>query len=97
MQVHNENGSVMMSSSPAKAVRAKAQNPGPSVSAGKQREKRIRQQCHTDNSINMNMLDVETTIINNTFSSKPITWVQDNKPFFKAEEQRWKDIQLIVF
>ena len=88
MQVHNENGSVMMSSSPAKAVRAKAQNPGPSVSAGKQRKKRIRQQCHTDNSISMNMLDVETTIINNTFLSIPITWVQDNKPFFKAEEQR---------
>ena len=87
MQVHNENGSVMMSSSPAKAVRAKAQNPGPSVSAGKQK-KRIRQQCHADNSISMNMLDVETTIINNTFSSIPITWVQDNKPFFKAEEQR---------
>ena len=61
------------------------------------REKRIRQQCHADNSISMNMLDVETTIINNTFSSIPITWVQDNKQFFKAGRTRWKDIQLIVF
>ena len=43
MQVHSEKGSVMISKSPANAVNAKAQNPGPSVSA----EKEIMQQTLT--------------------------------------------------
>ena len=40
MQVHSENGNVMTSKSPANIVRANAQNPGPSASARREKEKK---------------------------------------------------------